>query len=197
MTVFKSEISAILAAVALAALTASSPVAGQPSPQERGPAMMEPAPSGHAPSRMPGGMMGDGAGRPMMGMMGQGGMMPMMGMMGMGDHVEGRIAFLKTELKITDAQTPQWNAFADALRANARRMSEMRSTMMPGGMMGQSGAPVSAVDRLDRMEKMMAAMLEAVKATKSALAPLYAVLNDEQKKLADQLIHGPMGMGRM
>ena len=66
---------------------------------------------------------------------------------------EGRIAFLKTELKITDAQISQWNAFADALRANARRMSEMRSTMMPGGMMGQSGAPVSAVDRLDRMEK--------------------------------------------
>src|SRR5712691_206062 len=51
MTVFKSQISATLAAVALAALTASSPVAGQPSPQERGPAMMEPAPSGHAPSR--------------------------------------------------------------------------------------------------------------------------------------------------
>ena len=34
------------------------------------------------------------------------------GMMGMADHVEGRIAFLKVELKITDAQMPQWNAFA-------------------------------------------------------------------------------------
>jgi hypothetical protein len=146
------------------------------------------------PPQMPGGMMGMMGQGGMMGMMGQGGMM---GMMAMADHVEGRISFLKTELKITDPQMPQWNAFADALRANARRMSEMRNTTMQGGMSGQSGASVSAPDRLDRMEKMMTAMTEAVKASKSTLAPLYAVLTDEQKKMADQLIHGPMGMGHM
>ena len=43
----------------------------------------------------------------------------------------------------------------------------------------------------------MTSMLEAIKATRAALAPLYAVLTDEQKKVADQLIHGPMGMGLM
>jgi len=154
------------------------------------------------------GMMGQGGGMPMMGgpgRMGMTGMMGMMGMMGMTDHVEGRIAFLKAELKITEAQMAQWNAFAEALRANARRMSGMPAMMMQGGMMGQmmgpmmgqQGASVNAPDRLDRMEKMMTAMLETVKATKAALAPLYAVLTDEQKKVADQLIHGPMGMGRM
>ena len=74
-------------------------------------------------------------------------------MMGMVQHVEGRIAFLRTELKITDDQSPQWNAFADALRANARRMTEMH------GMMGQGASP-SAPERLDHMEKMMAGMLE-------------------------------------
>jgi len=36
-----------------------------------------------------------------------------------------------------------------------------------------------------------------VKATKAALTPLYAVLSEEQKKMGDQLIHGPMGMGAM
>jgi len=78
------------------------------------------------------------------------------------------------------------------------RKAMMQGGMMPGGMMGQGDAAVSAPDRFDRMEKMMTAMLDAVKATKSALAPLYAVLTDEQKKVADQLIHGPMGMmGRM
>jgi LTXXQ motif family protein len=56
---------------------------------------------------------------------------------------------------------------------------------------------VNAPDRLDRMEKMMSAMLEAVKGTKAALAPLYAVFTEEQKKVADQLIRGPMGMGPM
>ena len=51
----------------------------------------------------------------------------------MAGHVEGRLAFLKTELKITDAQLPLWNAVADAIRANAKGMGEMS-----GGMMGSS-----------------------------------------------------------
>jgi len=50
-------------------------------------------------------------GMPMMRMMmGQGGM-PMMA-----KHIDGRLAFLKTELKITDAQLPLWNVFAQAMR---------------------------------------------------------------------------------
>ena len=44
---------------------------------------------------------------------------------------------------------------------------------------------------------MISIMLEAVKGTKAALAPLYAVFTEEQKKVADQLIRGPMGMGPM
>ena len=44
--------------------------------------------------------------------------MPMMA--AMAGHVEGRLAFLKTELKITDAQLPLWNAVAEAIRANAK-----------------------------------------------------------------------------
>jgi len=64
---------------------------------------------------------------------------------------------------------------------------------MQGGMMGQT-ATLTAPDRLDRMEKTMTAMVEAVRTTKAALGPLYAILSDEQKKMADALLHGPMGM---
>jgi len=92
---------------------------------------------------------------------------PMGMMMGMADHTEGRIAFLRRELKITDAQMPQWNAFAEALRANARRMSGMHETMMQGGMMNHGNAPMSAPDRLDRMERAMTAMLEGLKEMKA------------------------------
>ena len=55
------------------------------------------------------------------------------GMMGMGmiERVEGRIAFLRAELKITDAQTNAWNAFADALRANSQKLAAIRPAMMP------------------------------------------------------------------
>ena len=49
----------------------------------------------------------------------------------MARHVEGRIAFLKTELKITDAQQPLWNAVADAMRADAASIGDM-----PDGMNG-------------------------------------------------------------
>lgn len=145
-------------------------------------------PSSPMPPMMQGGTM------PMMRGMDQGGVMPMMGMgmMRMADHVEGRIAFLKAELKITDAQLPQWNTFADALRSNARRIAEM-GKMMQGGMTGQA-ATLGAPDRLDRMEKMMTTMLEAVRSAKAALGPLYAALDDEQKKTADALLRGPMGM---
>ncbi len=41
-------------------------------------------------------------------------------MLGVPNHLEGRIAFVKTELKITDSQLPLWNAVADAIRDNAK-----------------------------------------------------------------------------
>jgi hypothetical protein len=35
---------------------------------------------------------------------------------GMARHMEDRMASMRTKLKITDEQMPQWNAFADAMR---------------------------------------------------------------------------------
>ena len=133
-------------------------------------------------------------------MMGQGqagpaGMMPMMNMMmGMGmqpgaEHVEGRLAFIKAELKITDAQAPQWNAFAEAVRGNAGSMAEMRKSMMGG-----QGAPATLPERLAREDKLVTAHLAAVKKTEEAVTQLYGVLTDDQKKVADTIVVGPMGM---
>lgn len=109
-------------------------------------------------------------------------------MTGMAQHMEGRIAFMRTKLKITDEQMPQWNAFADAMRDNARRMTEMH------GMMGHD-ASLSAPELLDRMEKMTAGMMEAVQSTKAAFVPLYSVLSVEQKKAADTLAPAGFGWG--
>src|SRR6516164_7883277 len=53
------------------------------------------------------------------------------------DHIDGRIAYLKAELKITEAQDPLWNAFADALRSSAAQARRLRAAargpMMPSG----------------------------------------------------------------
>jgi hypothetical protein len=153
-------------------------------------------PAARAAPGMPGAAMGGG----MMGgnMMGQGqagpaGMMPMMNMI-MGaqagaDHIEGRLAFIKAELKITDAQAQQWNAFADAVRGNVGSMAEMRKSMM-----GAQGAPATLPERLAREDTLVTAHLAAFKKTEEAVARLYAVLTDDQKKVADTIVIGPMGM---
>jgi hypothetical protein len=111
------------------------------------------------------------------------GMMPMM----QPRHVEGRIAFLKTELKITDAQSQQWSGFADVLRANAKAMMTMHDQMM------HDGATASAPEQAEHEIKMLSSRLEALKATAAAETALYAVLSDEQKKTADELLAPPMG----
>jgi hypothetical protein len=139
--------------------------------------------------------MGKAGDMPMVDMSGMmdGGMGRMMGMMGPmsagGDgsgtmpfaHLEGRIAFLKAELAITDAQLPQWNAFADALRASAKDMREAMANVM------QSGMPAAAPGRADAMVGMMTARLEGVKKTAAAAKALYATLSDAQKATADEL----------
>ena len=167
--------------VLMLALIAGPALAQQPQHDEHHPAAPPPA----AGPGMPGGMAGGGDMPMMRMMMGRDGM-SMMG--AMARHVEGRLAFLKTELKITDTQLPLWNAVADAMRANAKTMGDMA-----GGMMGGSQAGMLP-EKLAMREKMMTAHLEALRKFKAAVDPLYAALGDEQKKTADELLIGPMGM---
>ena len=130
------------------------------------------------------------------------GMMQMMGMMDRGmdgmatiDRVEGRIAFLRAELKITDAQADTWNGFADALRTNARKLAEVRASMTPEPGDGQPASALAA--RLDQQEQWLAARLDGTKAMKSTFVKLNEVLSDDQKKTANDLLTPHMGMGAM
>lgn len=174
-----------------------------------GPAPAAPAPTAGQPQGGMGGM-------PMMGMMkGMMNNMPMMNMMnmmetmqaakmmgpGMGgmatiDRVEGRIAFLRAELKITDAQASAWNAFADALRANAKKLSEIRASMRGKPEDAQQPA-LTMTDRLDRQEQWLLARLDGTRAMKSAFAKLNETLSDEQKQAANELLAPHMGMTAM
>jgi hypothetical protein len=135
-------------------------------------------------------MMNMMSGMPMMNMM------RMMGMSGTGmdtiDRIEGRIAFLRTELKITDAQAGAWNTFADALRTNAQKLGAVRASMMGQGLGQQQSSTLA--DRLDLQERWLVARLEGIRAIKPAFANLYTTLSDEQKKTADELLAPHMGM---
>jgi hypothetical protein len=157
-------------------------------PSPRQPTARRPAQPGGMPMRPGGqGMMMGGDMAQMMSMMQmmQGGMMPMgMGARG-GDpfrHIEGGIAFYKAELKITDAQAPQWNALADALRANGARL---RQAMMKGN---EAQGAVTAPEQIERRLAMLAELRDTTQAMLVAAKPLYAALSDEQKKVADELM---------
>ena len=127
----------------------------------------------------------------MMKMMG-GGQMGMGGMdmagMGMTERVEGRIAFLRAELQVTDAQAKLWDAYAGALRDNAKRLKDS-----DGGMMAGMKGP-ALLGQLDAQEKMLSARLEGVKVMKASLTPLYEALTEEQRKTADELLAPHMGL---
>jgi hypothetical protein len=99
------------------------------------------------------------------------------------DHTEGRIAFLKAELKITDAQAQAWDGVASAMRQGAAARTALREEMR-----GRGDQPMTAVDRLAFRDKAMAIHADNGKAFTAAFKTLYAQLSDEQKKAADQLL---------
>ncbi len=172
--------------------------AGQTAQQTQPGSTPQPMPQGRMarPGAMPQGkaggmpMMGGDMGQMMQMMQMMRGMMAMDGMMPMGGpgrmqpfaHIEGQLAFYKTELKITEAQASQWNAFADAVRAGAKKLQDAFAGAM------QSSGPASAIDQADRRIKLLSARLDALKAIAEATKPLYAALSDDQKKTADELM---------
>ena len=136
---------------------------------------------------------------PMSGMQGGGhdrmqqpGMAPGMGMgsgmapgMGMGsgvvdltDRLEGRLAFLRTELHITDAQTSAWNGFADALRAGRKHLIEARHALMQ----------TTPSARLEQYERHLTERLQALTGARVAFQNLYGLLDESQKRTAEELV---------
>ena len=211
----------MMATALTVAVLAASAGAQAPAPAEHDShhpsdsAKSDPAPASPPAVSQPGTTAPQGGmgGMPMMGMMkGMMSNMPMMSMMetmqaattmgrGMGgmatiDRVEGRIAFLRAELKITDAQADAWNTFADTLRANAKKLGEVRASMTGKSGDAQQPAPTMA-DRLDRQEKWLLARLEGTRAMKAAFTKLNEALSDEQKKTADDILAPHLGMGMM
>jgi len=110
------------------------------------------------------------------------------------DHVDGRLAFIKAELKISDAQEPAWNALASAVHEAA----DTHKSLMQGTIQTwRSGdlAKMPLPDRLKFQRGHMEAMLKEIDDVSGALDKLYAALTDDQKKTADSIVLPMMGMG--
>lgn len=110
------------------------------------------------------------------------------------DRIDGRLAFIKTELKITAAQEQAWNDLATVIRDTSETHNKlMRETMK--GMHDGSFFAKPLPERLQIQETHVSARLEQIKAVKAAVDKLYAQLDDAQKKAADDIVLPMMGMG--
>ncbi|WP_249149362.1 Spy/CpxP family protein refolding chaperone [Bradyrhizobium liaoningense] len=97
------------------------------------------------------------------------------------ERLEGRIAFLKAELQISDKQAADWNNVADALRSSRQHLLEARKMLAMDDRLGSA-------DRLEHYERHLSERLEAIKSARLAFTRLYASLNENQKQTADTIL---------
>lgn len=99
----------------------------------------------------------------------------------------GELTYLETKLKPTAAQTAEWDAFKDAMTAQAKtaeancldRAAQMKQRF-------EKKERPSVVERQAMMEKVLEAKLAGIKATQPALTKLYSSLDDSQKQTLDR-----------
>jgi LTXXQ motif family protein len=104
------------------------------------------------------------------------------------ERTDARLAYLKTALKITDAQQPQWDAFASTLRKQAREADQRVQALRTEAAGREKGAQPTAIERMERGQARLAAASARLNETLSAAKPLYAALSPEQQKIADELL---------
>jgi hypothetical protein len=96
--------------------------------------------------------------------------------------VEGRLAYAKTLLGITDSQASAWKAYADVSRANAQTIGAAQEAVMNAERSG------STIDRMHAQTAMLQAQLDAMKALVPATEALYNVLTPEQRERTDVVL---------
>ncbi len=114
----------------------------------------------------------------------------MMDQQSMMRHIDGRLAMIKAELKITGAQMPLWNDYAAAVRSDIEPLDALRHQMFQA-----RTSHASAPQWLDLRQKMMAAVSVHMAKVATALTPLYNGLDPAQKKIADELLGPHWGHG--
>ncbi|MBV8937849.1 MAG: Spy/CpxP family protein refolding chaperone [Alphaproteobacteria bacterium] len=100
------------------------------------------------------------------------------------ERVENRIKELHAQLRITPAEEPQWNQFAEVMRENAR---EMDQTLMQRG---QQFSTMSAVQNLQSYAQVAEAHAQRVQKLVPAFENLYNAMPEQQKQVADQVFRG-------
>lgn len=99
------------------------------------------------------------------------------------DAVEQRINDMHTQLKITDAQSTQWDAYAQTMRDNATKAgSAFRNR-------AQKMSSMNADDVMKSYAELAQMHADDMQKLSSSWSALYAVLSPDQKQAADDLFH--------
>ena len=106
-------------------------------------------------------------------------------------RAEGRIAYLKAELKITPAQQAAFDRYAQVIRDNAAATQKAFQDMR-GRDRNQN---TSAVERIEQRARMAQLRDQQEQQYLAAFRPLYATLSPDQKKVADNLAAPHFGHG--
>jgi hypothetical protein len=107
-----------------------------------------------------------------------------------GERVDARLAYLKTALKITDAQQGQWNAFADVVRNHAKSADERIKAWKEKRAQRTERKRPTAVERLERRQARLVAAATRTSELLAVEKPLYAALSPEQQQIADKVLAG-------
>jgi len=97
-------------------------------------------------------------------------------------RAEGRLAYAKTLLGITDDQVPVWKTYEGVSRANVQSLGAAHEAEMAAERLG------SPIDRMHAQTDMMQAQLDARKALVPAAEALYNVLTRDQRERADVVL---------
>ena len=97
------------------------------------------------------------------------------------ERVEARIKELHAQLRITPAEEPQWNEFAQVMRENAREMDQafmQRAQQYP---------TMNAMQNMQSWEQVAEAHAQHLQKLVPAFDNLYNAMPEQQKKLTDQV----------
>jgi len=103
------------------------------------------------------------------------------------DMVEQHITALRNQLKITPAEQPQWDQFAQVMRSNA---ADMNQTFQ------QRGAKLASMNAAEDMQSyadLTAQHAQAMQKLATAFQNLYAVMPASQKATADAVFRARDG----
>ena len=112
------------------------------------------------------------------------------------ERVEARLAYLKTALKITDAQQPQWDAYAGLVRNGAKQREQRFQSRLAGAVRGAERQRPNAIERLEKAQSFHAEAVTRINEMLAVEKPLYAALSPQQRKVADELLGRQFGPRR-